>query len=107
MTKYPKTYKRFNFGMGVNSASKYRPFMIGVSIIGYLYIASIFYGERMYNNYQEEAEDIEIVYESNQRVIKGKLIGKNTDYIFLEKSDKSVTAIPVNSDVQEIVISRP
>ena len=106
MDKAPKSYKRFNLGLGVNSSSKYRPIMIGIAIIGYLYIASIFYGERMYNNYKEGAEDIEVVYESNQRVIKGKLIGKNTDYIFLEKSDKSVTAIPVNSDVQEIVISR-
>ncbi len=107
MTKSPKTYKRMNFGMGVNSASKYRPFMIGVSIVGYLYIASVFYGERMYNNYQEEADMIEVIYESNQRVLKGKLIGKNTDYIFLESNDKSVRAIPVSSDVQEIVISRP
>ena len=60
----------------------------------------------MYNNYKEGAEDIEVVAMNlTSALSKGKLIGKNTDYIFLEKSDKSVTAIPVNSDVQEIVIS--
>ena len=107
MTKHPKTYKRFNFGMGLNSSSRYRTIMIGISIIGYLYVASIFYGERMFSKYNDEAENIEIIYESDQRTIKGKLIGKNTDYIFLEKQDKSIRAIPVNSDVQQIIISRP
>ena len=61
----------------------------------------------MYNEFQGETDLIEVIFESDQRVIKGKLIGKNTDYIFLETITKVIKAIPVASDVQEIIISKP
>ena len=105
--KYPKAYKRFNFGVTPRFAEKYRPIFFIVSLIAYFYLASGYYGERMYDNYQKEADKIEIVFESDKRVLQGKLIGKNTDYIFLETNDKAVRAIPVSSDIQEIIISRP
>ena len=103
----PKTYEKYNLGMTNEFIKKYRPILFLVSLVGYFYMASIFYGERMYNKYQEGSESIEVIFESDQRVLQGKLIGKNTDYIFIENKDKSVRAIPVASDIQEIVISRP
>jgi hypothetical protein len=107
MERKPESYRRFNFGLTANSAKKYRPFIFGFVLISYFYLSSVFYGERVFKNFQSDAEFIEVVFESDQRVIKGKLIGKNTDYIFLESPTAIVKAIPVSSDVQEIIISRP
>jgi len=59
------------------------------------------------NRYQKEGEQIEVVFESGQRHMSGTLIGKNTDYIFIEDKAKVIKAIPVSSDVQEIIIRRP
>ncbi len=105
--KSPNTYKKFNFGASKRFSDRYRPVGFTLSLFLYFLIAADHYGERMYNSYQEDADQIEIIFESDQRQISGKLIGKNTDYIFLESEDKAVKAIPVSSDVQEIVISRP
>jgi len=85
---------------------KYKPYMFTFTLVLYFYIASDFYGEKMYEDYQAGDESIEVVFESDQRVIKGKLIGKNSDYIFLESSTAMIMAIPVSSDVQEIIIKR-
>ena len=105
--KWPNAHKRFNFGMTKEFSLKYRPYMFGVTLVLYFYLASSFYGEKMYEDYQKASDMIEVVFESDQRVLKGKLIGKNTDYIFMESSDKVVKALPVSSDVQEIIINRP
>jgi len=105
--KFPSSHKRFNFGMTREFSKKYRPLMIGFTLIMYFFVAATVYGRRMYNSYQKGTESIEVVFESDQRVISGKLIGKNTDYLFLESKDGAIKAIPVSSDVQEIIISRP
>ena len=105
--KWPKSHQRFNFGMTKEFSAKYRPLMFGATLVLYFFAASTIYGEKMYEAYQENSEKIEVVFESDQRVIKGKLIGKNTDYIFLETADKNIKAIPVSSDVQEIIIKKP
>lgn len=102
----PDTHKRFNFGMTKEFAIKYRPVMFGVTLILYFFIAADRYGRIMYKKYQESTERLEVVYESDQRVISGKLIGKNTDYIFLETDVSEIIAIPVDADVQEIIISK-
>lgn len=106
-SRWPNTYKRFNFGFSVETLNKHRPFIFVFSMVAYLALSSTFYGERMFEEYRESPEEIEIVYESNQRVIKGSLIGKNSDYVFLEDKDGVIKAIPVSSDVQEIIIHRP
>lgn len=105
--KRPVSYKKFNLGMTPEFSQKYRPFMFTFTLICYFYLASGYYGERMYDIFQKEADRIEVVFESDQRQIRGKLIGKNTDYIFIEDKAKVIKAIPVSSDVQEIIIRRP
>ena len=107
LAKFPKTYKRFNFGMDKAASDKYRPYLFTFALFAYFLLASGVYGKKMYNEFQGETDLIEVIFESDQRVIKGKLIGKNTDYIFLETITKVIKAIPVASDVQEIIISKP
>ena len=105
--KFPVSHKRFNFGMTVDFSNKYRPYMLFATLILYFFVSAKIYGQRMFKNFNKEGESMEVIFESDQRVIEGKLIGKNTDYIFLEAKDKAIKAIPVSSDVQEIIISRP
>lgn len=104
--RWPKTYKRFNFGMSIEALKKYRPFIIVFASLAYLNLASEFYGDRMFKRFQDSPKNIEVIFESDQRVIKGKLIGKNADYILMQTDDLAVKAIPVSSDVQEIIIHR-
>jgi len=104
--KSPKSYSKINFGASKRFSDKYRPVAFSITLILYFYIASGYYGEQMFEKYQEEGEQIEVVFESDQRHMSGKLIGKNTDYIFIEDKAKVIKAIPVSSDVQEIIIRR-
>ncbi|GHE65579.1 hypothetical protein [Roseivirga thermotolerans] len=105
--RWPKTYKRFNFGMSIEALKKYRPFIIALSSIAYLNLASKFYGDRMFERFQSSPKTVEVVFQSDERVLKGNLIGKNTDYILMQTEGKVIKAIPVSSDVQEIIIHRP
>lgn len=104
--RWPKSYKRFNFGMSTNALKKYRPYIIVLSALAYLNLASEFYGDRMFKRFEEAPKEIEIVFQSDERVLKGKLIGKNADYVIMQTDDQAVKAIPVSSDVQEIIIHR-
>ena len=105
MEKWPKAYSRFNFGMSVNWSKRYRPFMIGFSLLAYLYLASSFYGDRAYKIFEKKPKSIELIFDSG-KTINGNLIGKNSDYIFLMTADSTVKALPVASEVQEIIIGK-
>lgn len=104
--RWPKTYRRFNFGMSIEVMKKYRPFIFAFALFAYLSLAADFYGDRMFKRFQDSSKEIEIIFESDQRVLIGKLIGKNADYIIMQTDDLAVKAIPVSSDVQEIIIHR-
>lgn len=105
-TKWPKTYKRFNFGMSIEAFQKYRPYILVFSAFAYLNLASEFYGDRMFKRFENSPKQVEVLFESDQRLLKGKLIGKNADYILMQTDDDAVKAIPVSSDIQEIIIHR-
>lgn len=105
--KSPKTYKRMNFGISVETVRRYRPFIIIFSLVAYLIFVSEIYGDKMYERFEVNPRQIEITYESGGKVIKGKFIGKNSTYVFLQSDDEAIKAIPIASDVQEIVIARP
>lgn len=104
--RWPKTYKRFNFGISIEALKKYRPYIIVFSSLAYLNLASEFYGDRMFERFQKSPNQIEVVFQSDERVLIGNLIGKNTDYILMQTDDNVIKAIPVASDVQEIIINR-
>ena len=92
--------------MSIEVMKKYRPFIFAFALFAYLSLAADFYGDRMFKRFQKSPKGIEVVFESDQRVLKGKLIGKNADYILMQTDDLAVKAIPVSSDVQEIIIHR-
>ena len=105
--KSPKSYSRMNFGISVETIRRYRPIIIIFSSVAYLIFVSEIYGEKMYERFEVNPRHIEITYESGAKVIQGKFIGKNSTYIFLQSEDEAIKAVPIASDVQEIVISRP
>lgn len=86
---------------------KYRPFFIGLYLILYLFLSSRLYATRQYSKFIESPESIELVFESGEKRVIGDLIGKNSDYIFLQTADSTVKAIPILTDVQEIIIGKP
>ena len=100
--KRPKSYKRFNFNMG-----KYRPYFIGIYLLLYLFFSSTFYAKRQFSKFIESPKSIELIFESGEKRVIGDLIGKNSDYIFLQTADSTVKAIPILTDVQEIIIGKP
>lgn len=104
--RWPKFYHWFNLGMSDKTLNKYRPVIFTFALLAYLGVASDLYGDRMFRRFQDSPKEIEVVFESDQRVLKGKLIGKNADYILMQTDDMAVKAIPVSSDVQEIIIHR-
>ena len=55
----------------------------------------------------KKSATIELIFESGEKKLTGNIIGKNSDYIFLQTMDKSIKAIPIQTDVQEIIISKP
>lgn len=104
--KSPKSYKRFNFGMTKDNAHRYRPFYLGFALITYLFLASVFYGERTLARFQDNPEQIKLTFESGGKSIEGQFIGKNKDYVFLMSADSTIKAVPVSSDVQEIILGK-
>ena len=105
MEKWPNSYSKFNLGMSPAWSKRYRPFMIGISLLAYLWLASVYYGDRAYRLFEEKPTTVELTFDSG-KVLKGDLIGKNSDYIFLLTEDNSVRALPVASEVQEIILGK-
>jgi len=97
----PNTYNRFNL---VKWQKTSRPFMYALSVILYLFIAATIYGEEKYKRFLKAPSPVSLTFESGSKTISGSLIGKNKDYLFLQDADSTVKAIPINADVQEIVI---
>ncbi|GAB5523293.1 MAG: hypothetical protein Roseis2KO_11650 [Roseivirga sp.] len=104
--KYPKSYRRFNFPGWQKSLKKYRSGLFIFSLVLYLFIASTVYGERKFEQFNTEPTPVSLTFESGSKTISGSLIGKNKDYLFLQAPDSTIKAIPINADVQEIVIAR-
>lgn len=100
--KRPKSYKRFNFG-----ADKYREVFYVFAIISYLFLGSTLYAKRQLSKFNSSPKSIELMFESGDKKLIGNLIGKNSDYIFLQTADSTIKAIPILTDVQEIIISKP
>jgi hypothetical protein len=104
--KYPDAYRRFNFPGWQKSLKKYRSAFFFFSLVLYLFIASGFYGDRKFDEFNTEPTPVSLTFESGSKTVTGSLIGKNKDYLFLQTPDSTIKAIPINADVQEIVIAR-
>lgn len=100
--KYPETYSKMNWGLDKKSwFSVYRYVMFALMFVIYLYLSADFYGEFTKKEVLEKSQ-INIKYSDNQN-IKGKVIGKTKDILFLLQNEK-VKAIPINANVKEFEI---
>ena len=91
-----------NFGLDKKSwFSIYRYSMVAFMFIYYLYLSSDFYGRFTKKEIMGNSP-ISIKYSDNES-IKGIVIGKTKDIIFLLQNEK-VKAIPINSNVKEFEI---
>ena len=100
--KYPKMYSKMNMGLDKKSwFSVYRYSFFTLMFIYYLYISADFYGKFTKKEVLEKTQ-INIKYSDNEN-IKGIVIGKTKDILFLLQNEK-VKAIPINSNVKEFEI---
>ena len=59
-----------------------------------------------FSDFNDSSKTIELFFESGEKKVLGDLIGKNSDYIFLQTADSTIKAIPILTDVQEIIIGK-
>lgn len=102
--RFPKSYKLLNFSKW---QKKSKPLLYSVSVVLYLLIAASLYGEQKYERFLNDPTPVSLTFEGGNRTVSGNLIGKNKDYLFLQTPDSTIKAIPINADVQEIVIAQP
>ena len=96
--KYPKIYSRSAFGLDKKSwFNTYRAVLFAIVLVLYTTAAGQYYGEFFQERFKDQSPISVIMLDKS--VIKGKLIGKTQDMIFLKVSGK-VTAIPVSSAVK-------
>jgi hypothetical protein len=100
--KFPKFYSKMNFGMDKKSwYSLYRFSSFAIILIYYLYLSANYYGKVSARQTKEQSP-ITLTY-SDDETIKGVLIGKTNDIVFLLQNEK-VIAIPITSSVKEFEI---
>lgn len=104
--KYPNSYRKFNFPGWQKSLKNYRSSFQLFSVVLYLFIGSQVYGERKFDRFETNPTPVSLTFESGSKSISGSLIGKNKDYLFLQTPDSTIKAIPINADVQEIILSK-
>ena len=106
--KYPKTYSKLNFGLQSKPYfSKYRTAVFLASLFLYLILTASIYSPIQLRKFEKSNELIEVIYDSNtEEKTVGKLIGKNSDYIFIKETNGTIKAIPVHTDVRGITISQ-
>jgi hypothetical protein len=107
--RFPKFHKSINFGFTDKSWFKTYRFVsfIGVIII-LLIAASQETGQKMRDKLLEiKGYDTEIVFDSEKKkAVKGLKIGMTSSYFFLLDSTKAVQIIPINNQVEKILVAR-
>ena len=98
--KYPTSYSKFVFNVNQHKWYAGQKYTLGVLLfVLYLFLAADIYA-KYYKKNILLAPNIGITYADNAQ-IRGILIGKTTEYIFLLQ-DKEVKAIPMNALIKEI-----
>ncbi len=101
-SKFPKIYSKIYFRWNKKSwFNIYRYFLFSFLFILYLYRSADIYGKYTMKQIKETPL-ISLKYSDNQ-IVKGKVIGKTKDILFLMQNEK-VKAIPINSMVKEFEI---
>lgn len=100
--KHPQSYSKLNFGMEKKTwfnAARY--IFYSLTFIVYLYAAANLYGKLSVLHIKKQAP-VTLRYADNE-TLEGQLIGKTKDIVFL-LCDDHVKAIPIASNVKELVI---
>lgn len=101
-TKYPKSYSKMNLGLEKKSwFNLYRYSTFIILLIFYLFLFSDSYGKISAKQTKKQLP-ITLKYSDNE-IVKGILIGKTKDIVFLFQNEK-VIAIPITSSVKEFEI---
>ena len=104
LTRFPKSYRKLNFGITKEKIEPYRKIAFMFSIIVYLMLAAKLYGNLKFDQHEASPPQITIKFSQSNESIKGDYIGKNTDYIFIKEGKLLIKAIPIQSDVKEIIL---
>lgn len=97
--KLPKLYSKVNFGLDKKSwFNTFKYILFTILALFYLFVSSLFYGE-LSKEQTLQSPQLSLTYSDNQS-IKGQMIGKTANIIFLLQGEK-VKAIPLNSLVKE------
>lgn len=100
--KFPKSYSIMNGGLDKKSwFNLYRYSMFAIFFIVYLFLSADFYGNLCAKQIKEETP-ITVKYSDNE-IIKGQVIGKTKDVLFLLQDEK-VIAVPISAFVKEFGI---
>lgn len=100
--KHPQSYSKLNLGMDKKTwFNTFRYIVYSFSFIAYLYLAANLYGKLSVLHIKRQTPVI-LRYADNE-TIKGQMIGKTKDIVFL-LCDDHVKAIPIASNVKELVI---
>lgn len=101
LQRFPKVYYYSNFGLNKKTWYKgFSEFSFVLFFVAYLLICSKMLGENHRIRVEEQKEQIEIVY-ADDETIRGSLIGKTKEVMFLYANDK-VVVIPSTSMIKEI-----
>lgn len=108
MEKYfPKFHKKINFGLTTKPWFKIYRLVSLIAVIFILLIAaSQESGEKRQQKMMElKGYDTEIVFDSGKnKRLKGFKIGMTSNYFFLLDSAKSIQIIPINNQVEKILV---
>jgi hypothetical protein len=101
--RFPKSYSKMNLGMDKKSwFDPVRCLIYFVGVLYYLHLSSDLYGMVVKKNI-ENTSKIKVEFVDGD-VLKGILIGKTKDVLFLKKDEK-VTVVPISSMVKEFEIN--
>lgn len=101
-TKAPKNYSKLNFGLDKKPwFNTYRLILFTCLFVFYLFISADIYG-KLTKKQTLQTAPIHLKYSDNEK-IKGLLIGKTKDIIFLLQNN-TVKAIPITALVKEFEI---
>ncbi len=100
--KYPKTYSRASFGWDKKVwYNKFRYISFFIGFVLYLYLSADYYGKITMEKIKQQPA-ISLRFDDNE-VVKGIMIGKTKEIIFLLKEEK-VIAVPITSLVKDFEI---
>lgn len=104
MNNFPRFYSMMYLGMHTKKWFRKAWILQWVlMIVLYTIVSSNIYGDKVKRNFDLEAKSISIEF-MNNKIQKGKLIGSNPNFLFIQDSLSKTLVIPINSSVRSIQV---